>query len=146
MVSSKLVGLGIMLVAVVFFVLGYAYSLAAEQALLVGHEVDSSGQCHHDPALPCPYVELHKLSVYKHTGLFADLLLFGIGLWLFMQKKPEERALVHAKKAVRGLGGEEAKVFDFIVQPKGMVSKHKFEKHMKVWKSHPVGLDNKVKH
>ncbi len=134
MVNSKFVGISIMMMAVILFVVGYAFTLSAEQALLVGHQVDSSGQCLHDPSLPCPYVELHKLSVYQHTGLFADLILFSFGVWLFAQRKPEEKALSRAKRAAHGLGGDEAKTFDFILQTKGFVFQHELVKHMDVSK------------
>ena len=50
--------------------------------------------------------------------------MFGFGLFLFLKKKPEEKALHHAHKAAKSLGGDEAKVFDLIVQSKGTLYQH----------------------
>jgi len=134
MVDSKFVGAGIMIVAIAFFIIGYAYTGSSEQALLKGHQLDSSGQCVNEPASPCPYVEMHNLSVLKHFGLFADLILFGFGVWLFAQRRPEDSMLDKAKRSMRTLGGEEEKVFGLVIQSKGMMFQHELVNRMGVSK------------
>lgn len=123
-----------MTIAIVFFLVGYAYTRSAEQALLQGHKVDSFGQCVNDTVSPCPYVEMHNLSVLKHFGLFADLLLFGFGVWLFAQRRPEDSVLANAKRSMRSLGGEEAKVFDLVIRSDGMMFQHELVKNIGVSK------------
>ncbi|MEK6961384.1 MAG: MarR family transcriptional regulator [Nanoarchaeota archaeon] len=134
MVDSKFVGSCIMIIAIVFFLIGYAYTGSSEQALLQGYKVDSSGQCVNEPGSPCPYVKMHSLSVVKHFGLFADLVLFGFGVWLFAQRKPEDSVLAKAKRSIKALGGEEAKVFDLIIQSNGLVFQHELVNRMSVSK------------
>ncbi len=121
MVTTKALGLAIMLAAVVFFVIGFTYIRSAEQALLLGHTLTQKGECVHEEAAVCPFQQLNKLAVPKYIGLFADIALFAFGLKLFLQKTPEEQALRKARKEAGKLGGEEQKVFDLITQSNGMI-------------------------
>ncbi|MBI4144670.1 MarR family transcriptional regulator [Candidatus Woesearchaeota archaeon] len=134
MVSHKPIGLGIMVAAILLFIIGFMYINAAEQALLAGHTVGINGECEHPTGATCPYEQLNKLAVPKYVGLFADIALFGFGLFLFLKKKPEEKALHHAKKAATALGGDEAKVFDLVVQSNGTLYQHELVEKLQLSK------------
>ncbi|MBI4150534.1 MarR family transcriptional regulator [Candidatus Woesearchaeota archaeon] len=134
MVNLKFVGIGIMVAAVVLFFVGFSYIRAAEQALLSGHTEGVNGECEHPTGATCPYEQLNKLAVPKYVGLFGDIALFGFGLLLFLKKKPEEKALHHAHKAAKSLGGDEAKVFDLVVQSKGTLYQHELVEKLQLSK------------
>jgi len=121
MVTTKAVGLAIMLASLALFVIGFTYIRSAEQALLAGHTLTQEGECVHPEKAVCPFQQLNKLAVPKYLGLFADIVLFGFGLYLFLKKTPEEQALRKARKSATALGGEEAKAFDAITQSNGMI-------------------------
>lgn len=121
MESNRAAGIAIMALAVIFFFIGFYYISSAENALLAGHTVEESGTCSHDPEAVCPFAELNKLSVPKYLGLFADLLLFALGLFLFVQKKPVEKSMEQAKSAAKDLEGEEAQVAALLIESQGMM-------------------------
>lgn len=121
MLSTRTVGLTIMIAAIVVFIAGFIYTSQAEKALLVGHQITASGECVHAQGAICPFEELHALSVPKYVGGIIDAAVFAFGFWLFMQKKPEEKTVIKAKALAKGLVGEEAQVFDALVQSEGML-------------------------
>lgn len=134
MVTTKAIGLGIMIAAVILFALGYVYIRSAEQALLAGHETGEGGSCTHAEDAVCPYEQLNKLAVPKYVGLFADIALFVFGLLLFLKKTPEEKALSKAKKSAKQLGGDESKAFDLVTQSDGMIFQNELTEKMGVSK------------
>jgi len=121
MQNTRIVGIAIIVLAVLFFVIGFYYVSSAENALLAGHTVEDSGTCSHDLGAVCPFAELNKLAVPKYIGLFADLLLFALGVFLFVQKKSAEKLMTHAKVEVKSLEGEEAQVAALLVEAQGMM-------------------------
>jgi len=106
MQNTRIVGIAIIVLAVLFFVIGFYYVSSAENALLAGHTVEDSGTCSHDLGAVCP---------------FADLLLFALGVFLFVQKKSAEKLMTHAKVEVKSLEGEEAQVAALLVEAQGMM-------------------------
>lgn len=114
-------GLTLIIASILLFIIGFIYTNQAEKALLAGHQITTSGECVHPQGAICPFEELHALSIPKYVGLLVDVLIFAFGFWLFVQKKPEEKALAKARKAAKELGGEEAKVFDALVQSGGLL-------------------------
>lgn len=121
MLSTRKLGIVMMIVAVLLFIVGFVYTNQAENALLAGHQITTSGQCIHPQGAICPFEELHALSIPKYLGLVVDVAIFVFGLWLFVQKKPEEKAVSKARKTAKELGGEEAQVFDALVQSDGLL-------------------------
>lgn len=134
MVSVRSIGIVIMIVAVVLFGIGFTYVRSAEQALLEGHQVGPSGDCVHTDGRPCPFVQLNTLATIKFLGLIVDLGLFVFGLSLFLKKTPEERTAQKARKQAKGLGGDEAKVVDFILQANGMIFQNELVEKMSLSK------------
>ncbi len=134
MVSTKNIGLGIMIAAIILFIIGYSYIRSAEQALTAGHVLGEGGACTHPVGAACPYEQLNKLAIPKYFGLFADIALFIFGLSLFLKKTPEEKVLHKAKKAAKQLGGDEAKAFDIITQSNGMIFQNELAEKMGVSK------------
>ncbi len=130
MVSTKHIGLGIMVAAVILFIIGYSYVRSAEQALLSGHKLGPQGECIHPEGAVCPYEQLNRLAVPKYIGLFFDIVFFAFGLFLFLKKSPEEKALRKAWKAAKQLGGDEAKAFDLITQSNGMIFQNELVEKM----------------
>ena len=125
-----MVGLGIMIVSVLLFILGFLYVQNVESSLLAGHQLTTSGECTHPTGVACPFQELNKLAVPKFVALLIDIVLFISGLFLFLQKKPEEKALSNARKTAKTLGGDEAKLFDIIVQGNGLVFQNELVEKM----------------
>lgn len=119
-----------MIVAVLLFVIGFFYVKSVESALLEGHQLSASGECSHPSGAACPYRQLSELIVPKFVALFVDILLFVAGLFLFLQKKPEEKALSNARKSAKSLGGDEAKLFDIIVESNGLVFQNELVEKM----------------
>lgn len=134
MVTNKSLGIGIMALAIVLFVIGFAYVRSAENALLAGHEVGPSGECTHPQNEVCPFAQLNELAVPKYGGLFLDIILFAFGLFLFLKKTPEEKAAKKAKGAAQKLGGDEAKAFDIITQSEGMIFQNELAEKLGVSK------------
>ncbi len=134
METVRKIGLGIMIAAVILFVVGYAYIRSAEQALLAGHTLGAGGECLHPEGAVCPYERLNKLAVPKFAGLFADIALFVFGFVLFLRKTPEEKTLHKAKKAAKQLGGEERKAYDLIAQSNGMIFQNELAEKLGVSK------------
>ncbi len=134
MENVQKIGLGIMIAAVVLFLLGFTYVRSAEQALLAGHKLGSAGECVHAEGLVCPYEQINKLAIPKYVGLFADIAVFAFGLVLFLKKKPEEKAMLKARKEARKLGGDEARAFDLITQANGMIFQNELVEKMGVSK------------
>ncbi|MBI4140827.1 MarR family transcriptional regulator [Candidatus Woesearchaeota archaeon] len=130
MLSQKTVGLCMMVIAVVLFTVGFIYVQNVESALLAGHQLTTSGECTHPTGAACPFQELNQLAVPKFVALLIDVVLFISGLFLFLQKKPEEKALSNARKAAKSLGGDEAKLFDIIVQANGLVFQNELVEKM----------------
>ena len=118
--ENKTIGIILMALAVLLFLVGSTYIRSAEQSLLSGHQIQE-GVCVHEEGLTCPYAQLNELAVPKYLGLFADAVLFLFGFYLFVQKKPSQRALGKARKAAKKLGGDERKVFDILAKSDGMV-------------------------
>ncbi len=118
--ENRTIGIAIMALAVILFVIGFSYIHSAEQALLTGHQL-IEGVCVHEEGAICPYAELNALAVPKYLGLSADIALFLFGLYLFLKKKPEQRALSSARKKAKQLGGDERTVFDLIAKADAMV-------------------------
>ena len=121
MKSSGVAGIAVMVLAVIFFFIGFYYIQSTEKALLLGHEVDEAGTCSHDKTAVCPFAEINKLSVPKYLGLMADLLLFALGVFLFVQKKEGGKSLEHAKSVAKNLEGEEAQVMSLLLEGEGMM-------------------------
>jgi uncharacterized membrane protein len=134
MVTTKQVGLGIMIAAAIMFIVGFYYVRAAEQALFAGHEIGSEGGCTHAEGAVCPYEQLNKLAVPKYVGLFADIALFIFGLSLFLKRTPEEKAVSKAKKEAKKLGGDEGKAYDLITQSNGMIFQNELAEKLGVSK------------
>ncbi len=128
MVKEKTIGMALMVTAAVLFLIGYVYISAAEQALLKGHTLGPEGECIHPEGAICPYAELNKLTMPKYLAFFADLGLFAFGLFLFLKKKPKEKAVSKARKAAKALGGDEGKVFDLIAKADGMIFQNELVK------------------
>lgn len=118
--ENKTIGLILMVLAVILFLVGFSYIRSAEQSLLTGHQIQD-GVCVHEEGAICPYAELNKLAVPKYLGLFADIGLFLFGLYLFIQKKPAQKALGKARKVAKKLGDDEKTVFDVLAKSDGMV-------------------------
>ncbi|MBI4142203.1 hypothetical protein HY484_04720 [Candidatus Woesearchaeota archaeon] len=144
MLSQKMIGFGIMVVSVVLFVVGYLYVQNVESALLEGHQLSASGECSHPSGSACPYQQLSKLVVPKFIAFFINVGLFVFGLFLFLQKKPEEKALSAAKKTAKSLGGDEAKLFDIIVQSNGLVFQNELVEKMALSKVKITRLLDKI--
>ncbi len=134
MITTRNIGLGIMIAAVILFFIGYVYIRSAEAALFVGHELGPQSECIHATTAVCPYEQLNKLAVPKYLGLFADIALFLFGLFLFLKKTPEEKALRKAKTAAKQLGGDESRAFDLIAQANGMIFQNELVEKMGVSK------------
>jgi uncharacterized membrane protein len=132
--NMRTIGLAMMASAVILFLIGFSYVRSAESALLEGHTTGSSGECVHEEAAVCPYQQLSELSVPKHVGLFADIVLFLAGLFLFLRKTPEEKVLHKAKGAAKALGGDESKVFELVTQSDGMIFQNELVEKMGVSK------------
>lgn len=130
MVSVRHIGIGIIVAAVVLFLIGFAYAYSAEQALMVGHKIGPNGECLHPPDVPCPLHALEQLQSIKHLGLAANLIIFAVGLYLFTSKTPEEKTAQKARKQAKELGGEEAKVFDVVLQANGMIFQNELVEKM----------------
>lgn len=130
MLSHKMVGLSMMIVAIVLFTVGFVYVQSVESVLLEGHQLTGSGECSHPTGATCPFQELNKLVIPKFVALFVDIILFSAGLFLFLQKKPEEKAVSMARKAAKNLGGDEAKIFDSIVESDGLVFQNELVEKM----------------
>lgn len=123
-----------MLIAVLLFIISFIYIKNVEAALLEGHQLSASSECSHPSGAPCPYQQLSVLVVPKFVALFVDAVLFAVGLFLFLQKKPEEKALSNARKAAKSLGGDEAKLFDIIVESNGLVFQNELVEKMSLSK------------
>ncbi|MBI4016194.1 MAG: MarR family transcriptional regulator [Candidatus Aenigmarchaeota archaeon] len=121
MVTTKSIGFAVMVAAVVFFLIGFAYISSAEKALLAGHTLTDKGECVHAETEICPFQQINSLAVPKYVGLFSDIAFFLFGLALFLKKTPEEQALRKAGKVAKALGGDEAKAFGIITQSNGMI-------------------------
>lgn len=124
MPTKKQVGLSMMILAVLLFGIGYAYISSAERALLEGHVVASDGTCTHSDEEVCPFAQLNELSGPKHVALILDVVLFGIGLFLFLSKSDEqvkEKQKDKASKAKPDLRGEEATIYNHVVSAEGMM-------------------------
>ncbi len=121
MVSHKTLGLGIMVFAVILFIIGFYYVQSAENALMVGHKIDVGGACQHTEGAICPYEKLNELAVPKYTALFLDLALFIAGFVIFIRKTPQEAVMKKAKKQAKELGAEEGKVFELVMDSNGMI-------------------------
>ena len=120
MLTNKQLGLGIMLMAVMFMIVGLVYISQSESFVKAQIKTGPKGECVHDGTI-CPYQELNKLAVPKYIGGVLFLVMFGCGLYLYMKKKPEEAAISKAKKTAKDLGEEEAKVYEIILNANGMV-------------------------
>jgi len=132
--GSRLIGLGIMVLSLIFFVIGYAYVRTAEHALLAGHEVGLNGECVHPEGVVCPYAKLNELAVPKYVGLFTDLVFFALGVFLFFKKTPEEKTATKTKRTAQKLSGEEKKVFDLISQSNGLIYQHELVEKLAISK------------
>src|SRR3989344_5469490 len=121
MQNMRIVGLAIMVIAILFFFVGFYYISSAENALLQGHTVSENGTCSHADDSICPFAELNKLAVPKYLGLFVDLLLFALGVFLFAQKKPVEKSVARAKEVLKVLEGEEAQIASILIDSQGMI-------------------------
>lgn len=122
MITKRHVGLGLMILAVLLFGIGYTYIRSAEAALLAGHVVSANGTCTHDEAAVCPFAQLNELSGPKHIALILDILLFGFGLFLFLFPSEEKVPVKTGRPKIKpNLAGEEAKVYDLIFASEGMM-------------------------
>lgn len=119
-----------MLATIVIFGIGLTYVRSAEQALLEGHQVGSTGECIHTDGRPCPFVQLNNLAALKYLGFFADAALFVFGLSLFLKKTHEEKIVQKARKQAKELGGDEAKLFDLVTQANGMIFQNELVEKM----------------
>lgn len=134
MVSTKNIGICIMIAAVILFIIGFSYIRSAESAISQGHKLGEGGVCLHDESAVCPYEQLNRLAVPKYLGLFADIALFAYGLMLFLGKTPAEKALLKAKKSAKGLGVEEGRAMNFITESEGMIFQNELAEKMGVSK------------
>lgn len=120
MLTNKQLGVAVMIAAIVLFVIGFFYIRQSESFLLSQAKEGPEGECIHTGPV-CPYEQLNRLSVPKFLGLFAVLLFFAGGAYLFMKKTPQEAATRKARKHAKNLGAEEAKIFDLIASSGGMI-------------------------
>ena len=130
MLTHKNIGMLVMILAVVFFIIGFTYIYSAEAALLSNHTFGPRGECVHPEGAICPYEKLNDLAIPKYLGLFADIALFVFGLSLFLKKTSEEKVLNKAKKQAKELGGDESKVFELITQSNGMIFQNELVEKM----------------
>ncbi len=144
MLNTKTIGLGIMVFAVFLFVAGFGYVRSAEQALLEGHTIAQDGDCQHEIGSVCPFEQISRLVVPKFIGLFLDVILFAFGVYLFLQKKPEEKLAAKAHAAAKELGGEEAKIFEIITQSNGMAFQHELVQKLNLSKVRVTRLLDKL--
>lgn len=120
MLTNKRLGTGMMIAASVLFVIGFFYIRQSESFLLSQAKTGPEGECIHTGTV-CPYEQLNELSVPKFLGLFAILLFFAGGAYLFLKKTPQEAAAGKARKHAKNLGAEETKIFDLITAAEGMI-------------------------
>jgi len=120
MVDNKSFGIGIILFSLVLLIIGSVYIYQTEK-FIEGQVVEGpKGECIHEGNI-CPYEQLNKLAVPKFVGLFLLLVLFGVGLYFYLKKKPEDVKISKARKIARDLGDEETKVYDILMNSNGMV-------------------------
>lgn len=117
---NKQIGLGFIVVALVLVLIGFFYVQRSEEFLVSQTKTGPNGECIHTGPT-CPYEQLHELTVPKFIGGFALLLMLGYGVFVFTRKTPEEVVLSKARKSAKGLGNEEAKVFDLVTRANGLL-------------------------
>jgi DNA-binding transcriptional ArsR family regulator len=118
--NNKHLGVLLMLLSVLLFIVGFWYVKSVESALVAGHQLGPSGECTHASGAVCPYAKLNELAVPKYLAFLFDITLFCYGLFLFVKKKPEELAVLKAKKAAKEVSGEASKVLDILAGSEGM--------------------------
>ncbi|MBI4450660.1 MarR family transcriptional regulator [Candidatus Woesearchaeota archaeon] len=144
MITHRALGIAIMFAAVALFVIGFLYIRTAETAILAGHSISASGECIHPTGAKCAFEELNELAIPKYLALFADLVLFGFGLALFLWKKPEERVLAKAKKEASVLGGKEGTAFNLVTEAGGMMFQNELMEKLQVSKVKVTRLLDKL--
>ncbi|MBI4448495.1 hypothetical protein HY641_00520 [Candidatus Woesearchaeota archaeon] len=146
MVNVKRMGLALMITSVVLFLIGFGYVRSVESALLANHEVGEQGECLHEETVACPYVEMSKLAFPKFAAFLVDLGLFGVGLYLYLQKSPQEKAAKHARSVSSKLGGEERKIVDLLLASQGMAFQHEIVRKLEMSKVKVTRLLDKLEH
>jgi len=144
MISHKTLGLGIMVFAVILFIIGFSYVKSAENALMEGHSTTQSGACTHAEDAICPYEKLNELAVPKYTALFLDIALFIAGFIIFIRKTPQEAVMKKAKKHAKDLGAEEGKVFELLTDSNGMIFQNELVEKLQLSKVKVTRLLDKL--
>lgn len=120
MLTHKQLGIVMMIAAVVLLVIGTVYINKAEAFILSHAKTGPEGECVHEGPV-CPYEEVNRLAVPKFVSAAVLLILFASGAFLSFRKTPQEAAQRKARTAAKGLGSDEAKVFDLVVAANGMI-------------------------
>ncbi len=143
MLTTKQLGIGVMAVSVMLMILGLLYISQTESFILGEAKVGPNGECVHDGTI-CPYEQLNKLAVPKYIGAFFLVLVFAGGMYLFLKRTPQEKSAAGAKKAAKGLGAEEAKVFELVSQNNGMLFQNELVDKMQISKVKVTRLLDKL--